>query len=146
MKKSLSMITTLLLVAGMLAACGSEETTTFEQEKDGAQMTMDVTHDDEVSEIKQTSTLNYEEIGADKDQVKEAMEKQMESIKDKDGVDIDADYGDEELEQTVTITIADVDMDELQEIVGDSGDKDGDYVDFDKVKDSLEDQGFEEKE
>lgn len=147
MKKRLASIITLVLVTGILVACGNEETTTFEQEEDGAHVSADVIHnDEEVSKMEQTTTMNYEDVGVDKDTLKEVMEEQIKVIEDKDGVEVNADYGDEELEQTVTITIADVDLDDLQDIVGDSGDKDDDYVDFEEVKKSLEDEGFEIKE
>lgn len=147
MKKRLISIITFVLITAILVACGNEETTTFEQEEDGAHVSADVIHnDEEVSKMEQTTTMNYEDVGVDKDTLKEVMEEQMKAIEDKDGVEVNEDYGDEELEQTVTITIADVDMDDLQDIVGDSGDKDDDYVDFEEVKELLEDDGFEIKE
>src|SRR5699024_2065001 len=147
LKKRLISIITFVLITAILVACGNEETTTFEQEEDGAHVSADVIHnDEEVSKMEQTTTMNYEDVGVDKDTLKEVMEEQMKAIEDKDGVEVNEDYGDEELEQTVTITIADVDMDDLQDIVGDSGDKDDDYVDFEEVKELLEDDGFEIKE
>src|SRR5699024_3580783 len=102
MKKLISVVTIGFLTSVLLAACGGGKTETFENQSDGMNVEMDVTYkDDIVTNIKQVSTVNYEEARLDKDTLKKVMDKQLESIEEIEALDVDSKYGDDELVQTI---------------------------------------------
>lgn len=124
-----------------------EKTTTFKLEQPGNDITVDVEHKkDMVTDYEQKTTINYEDVGMEKDEVKEEMEEQNEGMDDLDAVEIDSDYGDDELEQTMTVNVEEGDLEVVKQILGDmESSEDADFVSFDAVSEFLEDQGFEEE-
>lgn len=123
-----------------------EETTTFKLDELGGDMTAEVEHKgDMVTKYEQKMIMNYEEVGLEKDALKAEMEAQNEGMEDLDGVEIDSDYGDDELEQTMTVIVEDGELELMKQILGDMDSGDTDFVSFDAVTEFLEGQGFEKK-
>src|SRR5699024_799563 len=145
MKKLISVVTIGFLTSLLLAACGGGKTETFENQSDGMNVEMDVTYkDDIVTNIKQVSTVNYEEARLDKDTLKKVMDKQLESIEEIEALDVDSKYGDDELVQTIQFDVEDADTKEIEEVF--NIDAEEEKPSFDKFKEELKDQGFKEKE
>ncbi|HIS28095.1 MAG TPA: DUF1307 domain-containing protein [Candidatus Avamphibacillus intestinigallinarum] len=144
MKKLLSVLTLGILISIVLTACG-EKTETFENKAEGMNVEMDVTYkDDIVTHIEQVSTVNYEEARLDKDTLKKVMDKQLESVKKIEAVDVDSKYGDEELVQTIKFDVKDADSEEIEDVFNINPDEE--KPSFEKFKEELKDQGFKEKE
>lgn len=121
-----------------------EETTTFEIDESGIAMTAEIDHkEDMVTKYTEKSTINYEDAGMEKEELQDSMEAENEEIEELDGVEIDSDYGDDELEETTTVKVKDGELDEIKQFLGDTGSTD--YVSFDELIEFLELQGFEEK-
>lgn len=121
-----------------------EETTTFETDDTGIVMTAEVSHkEDMVTKYEEKTTINYEDAGMEKEEIKDNLEAESQEMEDFDGVKIDSDYGDDEVEQTMTLTIEEGELDIMKQLLGDTGSTD--FVSYDALTEFMELQGFEEK-
>lgn len=148
MKKVLFSMAILLLTAGMMAACSDkEETATFAGEMDGTEVEVTLTHTgDKVIKQKEIGTTYYDDFGITKDEAKEIIEAQMESFEDVDGVEIDHEFKDDNMVESLVIDLEEIDFDDFKSLFPEAEvDDEDDHISFKETKKNILDEGLEEK-
>ena len=109
------MLFVLAMVTVVLAACGSEETRTFEMEDTGLTSTLTYTYSgDEVTSQTAENVLNYEELGIEKADAEEILNPVAEQYEGLEGIEYSIEYGDEEAVESIEINYEELDYEKAQ--------------------------------
>ena len=145
MKKIISIISAILLI--FVAGCSAkEQSSTYVLEKNGVKIELTYYHDgDKVLRQTANNTMNYKEMGATKDQVKQALEPMAKQYQGVDGLEEKIDFQDDKAVETLTIDYTKVDLKKLKDLPGMDIDTDVESVSLKDTEESLLSQGFTKK-
>lgn len=145
MKKIFSLC---VLVVVLLTGCGASEskleTVTYGMDStNGVTLNMEIKYDKDkhVQETITKNTYNYKEMGMNKEQVKEYIEKASTMYKDMSGVTDTIEYGNEEAKETLKIIVKDVSKESLPVLYSINANDDG-TVSLDTLTKNFEASGF----
>ena len=142
------MLFVLAMVTVVLAACGSEETRTFEMEDTGLTSTLTYTYSgDEVTSQTAENVMNYEELGLEKADAEEILNPVAEQYEGLEGIEYSIEYGDEEAVESIEINYEELDYEKAQGVEGiqlEGNPEDG--VSMEKSAEMVEEQGYTEVE
>ena len=118
MKKIISIISAILLI--FVAGCSAkEQSSTYVLEKNGVKIELTYYHDgDKVLRQTANNTMNYKEMGATKDQVKQALEPMAKQYQGVDGLEEKIDFQDDKAVETLSIDYTKADKSKLNNIQG----------------------------
>ena len=145
MKKILSILAAILLI--FVPGCSTkEQSTTYVLEKNGVKIELTYYHDgDKVLRQTANNTMNYKEMGATKEKLKEALEPMAKQYQGVEGLEEKIDFQDDKAVETLTIDYTKADKSKLNNIQGITIDGDSKDISMKKSEEHLLSQGFTKK-
>ena len=141
MKKILSILAAILLI--FVPGCSTkEQSTTYVLEKNGVKIELTYYHDgDKVLRQTANNTMNYKEMGATKEKLKEALEPMAKQYQGVEGLEEKIDFQDDKAVETLSIDY----KKELKNIPGILIDSTTSDISLKKSEENLLSQGFTKK-
>ena len=145
MKKILSILAAILLI--FVAGCSTkEQSTTYVLEKNGVKIELTYYHDgDKVLRQTANNTMNYKEMGATKEKLKEALEPMAKQYQGVEGLEEKIDFQDDRAVETLSIDYKKADKNKLKNIPGILIDSTTSDISLKKSEENLLSQGFTKK-
>ncbi|MFD1337253.1 YehR family lipoprotein [Oceanobacillus iheyensis] len=151
-KHFLARIAGLLFIAVtmfVLAACGSEETVTYQAEENGISITLTYTAEgDNVVKQVSESEIEYSALGVTtKEEAEELLAPLVEEYQNINGLTHEIDYQDDKVVEKVTVDYNEADASEIAELEGSMFEGDPtEGISLEKSIELIESQGFEKVE